>query len=451
MAKLVSLLTRIRQLVHEIAVETVSPKPVINRLRTVVYFFVLIWRGFVINRCPIRAAALSYTTLLALVPLLAVGVSVSKNFLHESSAELVPQLMDKLFDAVAMTQDEVARQEAVEKIQGFIDNINAGALGTVGTVFLIFVTLRLLMTIEETFNDIWGIQKGRSIWRRIVYYWTTVTLGPLLLLLAMYWTGRTEFLHVVGTFTAVPGLERVFLRVMPFAVLWVAFALMYALLPNTPVRATAAIAGGVFAGTLWQVNSLLSTLYISRAVGYNQIYGALGILPVLLVGLYFSWLIVLLGAQVSYAAQNVRAYLQQRASERIDQRGRELLACGAVFVACEHFLRGQPAPSVDEIAERIGVPPQWLNQLLYRLKECGLLTRVADERSGIVPARGPEAILITDVLAAVRTGTGSPTKFQHAGNGAVVEKLLTELRLAEQNATANRNFRDLVGATAATR
>lgn len=451
MTKSGSLLTRLRQLVHEIVVETVSPKPVINRLRTFIYFFVLIWRGFVVNRCPIRAAALAYTTLLALVPLLAVGVSVSKNFLHESSAELVPRLMDKLFDAVALTKDENARHEAVEKIQGFIDNINAGALGTVGTVFLIFVTLRLLMTIEETFNDIWGIEQGRSIWRRIVYYWTTVTLGPLLLLLAIYCTGRTEFLHVVGTLRVVPGAEKVFLQVMPFAVLWVAFSLMYGLLPNTQVRPVAALAGGVFAGTLWQVNSWLSTLYVSRVVGYNQMYGALGILPVLLVGIYFSWLIVLLGAQVSYAAQNVRAYLQQRASERIDQRGRELLACRAVFVACEHFLRGQPAPSVAELAERIGAPPQWLNQLLSRLKECGVLTRVSDERSGIVPARGPESIRITDVLEAVRTGAGAATKFHHAGCGSVVEKVLGEIDSAGRTTSANHNIRDLVGPESADR
>ncbi|MCG3147262.1 MAG: hypothetical protein PCFJNLEI_00701 [Verrucomicrobiae bacterium] len=442
MAQIVRLLARLRELAREILHETVSPKPVINRLRTVVYFFVLIWRGFVTNRCPVRAAALAYTTLLALVPLLAVGVSMSKNFLHDSSAELVPKLMDKLFDTVAMTEDEVARQEAVEKIQGFIDNINAGALGTVGTVFLVFVTLRLLMTIEQTFNDIWGIQQGRSIWRRVVYYWTTVTLGPVLLLLAMYWTGRTEFLHVVGTLTALPGMEKFFLRVMPFAVLWVAFSLMYALMPNTRVRLSAAIAGGVFAGTLWQVNSLLSTLYVSRAVGYNQIYGALGILPVLLVGLYLAWMIVLLGAQVSYAAQNVRVYLQQRASERIDQYGRELLACRAVLLACERFMRGQPAPGLEELAERIGAPPQWLNQLIFRLQECGLVTRLSDERAGIMPARAPETIFIADVLTALRTGPGPDAK---AESNVPVEKLLAELRQTERSAPANLNFRDLVG------
>ncbi|MEI6085325.1 MAG: YhjD/YihY/BrkB family envelope integrity protein [Verrucomicrobiota bacterium] len=462
MGKLVSLLNRIRQLVHEIVVETVSPKPVINRLRTIVYFFVLLWRGFSTNRCPIRAAALSYTTLLALVPMLAVGLSVSKNFLHDSSAELVPKLMDQMFAAVAPELDTEAltddsgqttnsRQEAVAKVQSFIDNINAGALGTVGTIFLVFVGVRLLMTVEQTFNDIWGVTQGRSIWRKIVYYWATVTLGPMLLILAVYWTGRAEFLSVVGTVKMVPGAERVLLRLLPFGVLWVAFALLYALMPNTRVRPVAAIAGGVFAGTLWQVNNLLSTLYVSRVVGYSKIYGALGILPVLLVGLYFSWLIILLGAQVSYAVQNIRVYLQQRVGERIDQRGRELLACRTVLVACDRFVRGEPAPTLEEVAERINAPAQWLNQLVSRLTEGGLLVRVANDGTGLVPARAPETMTIADVLAVVRTNAQAIHVTGESADAAVVATLLGELQLAERRATANLNFRDLTGQVTAKR
>ena len=112
---------------------------------------------------------------------------------------------------------------------------------------------------------------------------------------------------------------------------------MYALLPNTSVRrAPPDFRRGFLPGTLWQVNSLLSTLYVSRVVAYSKIYGALGIIPVLLVGLYFSWLIILLGAQVSVRAiQNVRSYMQQLTAAQIDQRGRELLSCRAVLVVCE--------------------------------------------------------------------------------------------------------------------
>lgn len=434
-----------------------------GRIQTTGQFLFLIWRGFVENRCPVRATALSYTTLLALVPLLAVVLSISKNFLHDSSADIVPRLMDRAVAVIApqlemmpLPEDFVgppvpgqavvssrARHEAVVQIQSFIDKINAGALGTVGTVFLLFVAVRLLMAIEQTLNDIWGVPVGRSFWRKIVYYWTTITLGPLLLVLAMYLTGRAEVLGAMGRLNVIPGFQKILLQAGPFVVLWVAFSLMYALMPNTHVRPQAAIAGGIFAGTLWQVNSWLSALYVSRVITYTKIYGALGIIPVLLVGLYFSWLIVLLGAQVAYAAQHIRTYMQQRASGRIDHRGREMIACRVMLIACEHFLHGTPPPTVDELAEKMSAPAKWLNQLAHRLVEGGVLAQVDGERNGLVPARPPDSMTVADVLEIVRTGPADDQVSRRPG-GEAVESLLTDLDKALRASPANRRWSELV-------
>jgi membrane protein len=427
--------------------ELLAAGPAYRKLQGALRFLILVWRGSVVNRCPVRAAALSYTTLLALVPLLAVVLSVSKTFLRDTSANVVPDLMNKAIALIAPDLGTVspdAQRETVEKIQSFIDNIHAGALGTVGTVFLIFVAVRLLMAVEQTLNDIWGVPVGRSIWRKIVYYWTTVTLGPLLLVLAVYLTGRAEVLAVMGRLSVIPGIQKALLQLAPFVVLWVAFSLMYALMPNTHVRPTAAIAGGIFAGTLWQVNSWLSTLYVSRVITYTKIYGALGIIPVLLVGLYFSWLIVLLGAQVAYATQHIRIYRQRRAGERIDQRGRELVACRVVLVACQHFLRGTQPPTVDELVEQIGAPANWLTQLVYRLAEGGVLARVDGAGDGIVPARSPDTMTVADVLEVLRT---SPVA--HHGNSRAGDEtmrvLLAELDSALRSSPSNHRFSELVG------
>jgi membrane protein len=437
---------RLQHRLDDFPIDNLPARPVFLKFRTVLQFLLLVWRGFVENRCPVRAAALSYTTLLALVPLLAVVLSISKNFLHETSANLVPKLMNKTLELVAPQLDSVspdAQRETVERIQSFIDNINAGALGTVGTLFLVFVGVRLLMTIEQTFNDIWGIEQGRSIWRKIVYYWTTITLGPLLLFFAGYLTGRTEVLAVVGRFAALPELQKAALQVAPYLVLWVAFGLMYALMPNTHVRPRAAVMGGIFAGTFWQLNSWLSTLYMSRAITYSKIYGTLGIIPILLVGLYFSWLIVLLGAQVAYASQNIRTYLQQRASERIDHRGRELIACRIVLIACEHFLRGTKPPTLDDLAEETGAPAKWLNQLVHHLATGGILAQVDGEQEGILPVRSPDTLTVADVLEVVRTHPAvGPDRRQ--GSDRAVEKLLADLDAALRSAPANRTFRELI-------
>src|SRR5262245_17430965 len=140
---------------------------------------------------------------------------------------------------------------------------------------------------------------------------------------------------------------------------------MYALMPNTQVRPVAALAGGVVGGTLWQLNNLLSTLYISRVVTYSKIYGALGIIPVFLLGLYFSWLIILFGAQVSFAVQNIHIYLQRRIAEKADQRQRELFACRLVLLAAKHFIEGSKPPTLEEASFVINAPTQLLNQLVH--------------------------------------------------------------------------------------
>jgi len=456
-------LAAMRQFLEEIPIEGVGTRPILRKLRTTVHFIQLVVRGFVDNRCPLRAAALCYTTMLAFVPLLAVVFSISKGFLRESSATVVPKVLDAIVDRVAPQLEYLpaegrptsatargrvvvsaqARQEVVESIQSFIGNINAGAVTTVGSLFLILVAVRLLMTIEQTFNDIWGVQKGRSLWRKVVYYWTSITLGSIVLLTALAVTGTAEFANVLGKLTFAPAFERILLQSTPYVILWVGFALMYALMPNTQVRFHAAAIGGIVGGTLWQLNSVLNTMYVSRVVTYSKIYGALGIIPVFLVGLYFSWLIVLFGAQVSFAAQNVRTYMQQRASEKIDQAGRESLACRVVLHASHCFLHGLKPPTAEELADRLRAPIQALNQSVHRLVEGGVLVELADGAGGLQPARPPESITLADVLYVVRTHDGTYGAALKRPASEPVDQLLFDLSGAVRASPANVRFSDL--------
>jgi membrane protein len=454
-----------RLFLEESLAENLDARPVLHKLRTAVHFIALVVRGFVNNRCPLRAAALCYTTLLALVPLLAVVFSISKSFLQTASAELAPKVIDAMVAKVAPQLEYVpgngpstsaspsanghvvvsmeARRQVVDSIQTFINNIDAGKLGTVGTVLLALAAVRLLMTIEQTFNDIWGVTEGRSIWRKVVYYWTSITLGPIVLFGALAVTGTAEFSNALGRLAMVPSFQRLLLQLAPYAILWIGFSLMYGLMPNTRVRFHAAVIGGFVGGTLWQLNSQLSTMYLSRVVAYSKIYGGLGIIPVFLLGLYFSWLIVLLGAQVSFAAQNVRLYMQQRVSERMDQAQRELVACRVVLRVCHSFLRGVAAPNTEALAGRLRTPLQALNQVAHRLVEGGVLVEVTDGEGGLQPARPPESITIADVLQVVRTNNGSPAREPNRPPSEPVEQALLELASAARAAPANANFAEL--------
>lgn len=454
-----------RQFLEGSLAERVDTRPVLHKLRTAIHFITLVVRGFVNNRCPLRAAALCYTTLLALVPLLAVVFSISKSFLQSTSADLAPKVIDAIVARVAPQLEYVpaegetsstvpaakghvvvstqAQRQVVDNIQRFIGNIDAGKLGTAGTALLVLVAVRLLMTIEQTFNDIWGVAQGRSIWRKIVYYWTSITLGPIILFGALAVTGTAEFSNVLGRLATTPLFQIVLLRLAPYVILWTGFSLMYGLMPNTHVRFHAALIGGFVGGTLWQLNSQLSTMYFSRVVTYSKIYGGLGIVPVFLLGLYFSWLIVLLGAQVSFAAQNVHLYMQQRMSERMDQSQRELLACRVVLQVCAYFLRGEPPPNTETLGSRLHAPLQALNQLAHRLVEGRVLVKVADGEGGLQPAQPPESITIADVLHVVRTNEDTCMETPKRPTSEPVEQVLLELAAAVRSAPANANFAGL--------
>jgi membrane protein len=506
-------LDRMREYLEEGPSAEEAARPHIGWLHTSGQFIWLVIRGFNDNRGPLRAAGLTCSSLLALVPMLAVVLSVSKNFLHTETANLVPDLLDRAIATIApqleyMPDEEddmpavpaptpavttsapaattpaaatppaptaapttptaaepvsdtpaestevvvssKARQEVVDRIQSFIGNINAGALGTIGTLLLIGVAIQMMMSIEQSFNDIWGIAQGRPIWQKVVYYWAAITLGPLLLVLALAFTGTMEFSQFLSRITILPWLQKAVLFLMPFVVLWTGFGLMYALMPNTRVTWRAAFIGGIIGGTLWQLNNILSTLYISRVVSYSKIYGSIGIIPVFLLGLYFGWYIVLLGAQSSYVAQNLQSFLLQRASDRVDQEGRELVGSRIVLLACQRFLQGRRAPTFEETATQLGVPAPLLNRLARRLVDGAVLAEVTDDarNRALQPARPPDQITLADVLHVLRTSNGGCGDASGPAANDAAGDSLRALYAAARESPANARFSDLAARTA---
>src|SRR6266446_3396435 len=255
----------------------------LHPLQKLIHFWVLVGKSFVRNRCPVRASALAYTTLLALIPLLAVGLGVSTTLLN-SSKEKTAELISKVVEGLAPQLDQVpgteqdkveARKRIVEQIQTFIATINSGALGLTGTVGLVFVAIGLLSTIEATFNDIWGVQRGRNWFVRVIHYWAAITLGPLVLILVMGLAIGAHFQAVQGLIKDTPIVGGLVFRLVPFFVLCGSFMMLYQLMPNTKVHWKAALVGGLVAAVLWIANGNLNALFASRVVSASKIYGSL--------------------------------------------------------------------------------------------------------------------------------------------------------------------------------
>jgi membrane protein len=426
-----------------------------SRLQRFAHFWLLAGRSFIQNRCAVRASALAYTTLLALIPLLAVVVGVTTSLLKKEGEEPVRRLIDNLVASVAPQLDLVSpqgeaaqkrgREQVVGEITRFITNVQSGALGVTGTVALVVIAISLISTIEVTFNDIWGSTRGRSWTARVVNYWTAITLGPLILVLAIAITSGPHFAATQRLLSKIPLIGSLLFYLLPFVLLSVTFALFYQFMPNTRVEWKAALVGGAVGGCLWQLNNMFNVLYVSRVVTYTNIYGSLALVPVFLVGLYFSWLILLFGAQVAYSYQNRRAYLQERQAQIVNQRSREALGLRLMTLSAQRFQQGAPPPSGRELAEALGVSTRLIGQLLMTLVRAGLLLEVAGREPTYAPARPLDQISAQDILEALRAGNGHELLTRDDPLKPIVQSQLETIQAAERAAAAAVTLQRLVG------
>jgi len=461
----------------------------LSRLERFAHLCALVIRSFVRNRCPVRAAALSYTTLLALIPLLAVAISVTSSLLKNEGEEKIYRAIDKLVSnfippATLNTNDQavslnlspglsvaltpanaiadtnvvtagavdtggdtrvaLAQKEAAQYIHQFIQNTRTGTLGVIGMLLLVYVAISMLANIEDTFNDIWGVTRGRNWLLRVVLYWTTITLGPLAIVSALGLTGGAHLQTTRNLVTQMPFIGNLIFQLLPLVVLWLTFALVYQVVPNTRVRFGAALVGGVVGGSLWHLNNLFGYLFFSRVVTNINIYGSLGLVPVFMIGLYFSWLILLFGAQVAYAFQNRAAYLQDKLAENVNQRGREFVALRLMTCVGQRFQRGLPPVTIQEISAELGIPTRLAQQVLQTLLAARLVTEIAGTESAYAPARPLEAINVHHILHAMRTGGGQELPSQNEPVRAEVYGEFARIEEAERQAAASVTMLALV-------
>lgn len=388
--------------------------------------FFLFWRvvieGFVANRCPVRASALAYSNLLALVPVFAVVISVTSGLMKQEGEERISAFIQQFISTItpetktafgqlaADPKIAAASKEIAAKIQEFVRNTRSGALGATGVVALLAVGIGMLVRIENTFNDIWGVTQGRSWLSRIVHYWAALTLGPLLLVAAIALTGSPYFQFTKDVLANLPlGMGNLItfgFRFLPFLILTAAFTAFYQVMPHTRIDWQASLVGGLVGGTLWQLNNLLSVFYASRVVSNSYVYGSLGLVPLVMIGLYLSWIILLFGAQVAYVFQNRRVYYQEKQLQDFNPAGREFIALRIMILAARCFQRGAISPPSAQIAEDLGVPTRLTTQIVQQLVESRMLAQVNQQHIGYVPARPLSDITCFEILQSLRIGNG---------------------------------------------
>jgi membrane protein len=356
----------------------------------------MVIRDFIENLVNLEAMALAFKTLLSLAPLLAVIFSILKGFGVHNRME------PALAEALAPLGEK--GKEVTAYLIGFVDKMSAGALGSIGLVTLFITVLSLMGTIEQAFNRIWHVKSSRKLTRRFSDYLSVILVGPVLVVAALTITATLQSNAFVQKMISLEPFGTViltFLKFVPYFTLWGAFTFLYFLVPNTRVKLTSALVGGLVAAVLWQTVGWGFTVFVASSTRYYAIYSSFALLLLFLLWLHVGWVIVLLGAQVAYAHQHFRFYEGERELSVNSPAGREKLALQMMYLIGRNFFHGLDPLNVTALANQLYLPAGLVRDFMETFRQSRLVLPVADDETFVL-ARDPARISIKEILDCVR-------------------------------------------------
>lgn len=330
---------------------------------------------FTNDRIVNKASALTYSTLLAIVPILAILFAVARGF---GFSTLMEHQLRNGFGG---------NMETTEAILSFVDSYlsqtKSGIFIGVGLIMLLWTVINLVSSIEITFNRIWQVKKARSMYRKITDYFSMFLLMPILIVVS---GGLSIFMSTMlkqmADFALLAPILKFLIQLIPFVLTWLMFTGLYIFMPNTKVKFKHALISGILAGSAYQAFQFLyisSQLWVSR---YNAIYGSFAALPMFLLWLQISWTICLFGAELTYAGQNIRNFSFDKDTRNISRRYRDFISILIMSLIAKRFEKNEPPYTSEQIAEKHQIPIRLTNQILYQLQEIDLIHEVViDEKS----------------------------------------------------------------------
>jgi len=400
-------------------------------------------RGFAEDSCQLRASALTFYSLLSIVPIVAMAFGIAKGFGFEKMLEGV------------LYENLQGHEEVVERIilfaQTMLNNTKGGLIAGIGVAVLLWSVLKVLGNIESSFNYIWGIKRSRTLIRKFSDYLSIMFVCPVLLIMSSSATvlitsqvaAVTERVTLLGAVSpAIFGM----LKLLPFCVIWAVFTFIYLFMPNTKVHFRSASVGGVIGGTLFQ---LLQWAYINFQIGvtqYGAIYGSFAALPLFLAWLQLSWLIVLFGAEVAFADQHVATFEFEPDAARASRRFKKSLALLMTHLCVRRFARGEQPISADQITRDIEVPIRLVHEVLHDLVESRILSEVSVQNGSqprYQPARGIDSLTIEGVLELLDRRGSEAIPISNSRELSKIRESLAAFDTVLRGSAANVLLRDL--------
>ncbi len=403
---------------------------VLNHIRVVLVAL----RGFSEDKLQLRASALTFYSLLSIVPVAAMAFGIAKGFGFE-------KMLEKQLVSQMAGQEEVMMQ-VTSFAQNLLDNTQGGLVAGIGIAMLFWTVIKVLGNIELSFNDIWGVKTSRTLGRKFSDYLSIMLVCPILIISS---SSATVFI-TAQIKTAATGVDLLgpivflVLKLTPFVLYWVLFTFIYVFMPNTKVKINSAIVAGIITGTLYQI---AQWLYIDFQVGvskYNAIYGSFAALPLFLVWVQLSWLVVLFGAKISFAHQNVDTYEFEPDCLNASHNLRRVTALGIMNLIVKNFLNDKEPVEDSEIAKQMEAPIRLIRDILFNLTSAGLLTEVCSEEKGVKtyqPAHDISKITVKYVLDILDQEGSSVVPIEESAEYKKIVESLGEFDTALEKSTGN--------------
>ncbi len=358
-------------------------------------------RGFGQDQCPLRASALTFYSILSIVPVVAMAFGIAKGFGFQEILE--NQLMEKF----SGQEDVMIR--VVDFAHSLLENTKGGMIVGIGIIVLLWTVIKLLAHIEGSFNDIWEVKKSRSYGRKFSDYLSIMLISPLLIITSssatVFITTKialiTEKVALIGMFSP---MIFFMLKLIPYCLVWILFIFTYILMPNTKVNFSAGFIGGIIAGTIFQAAQLAYILFQVGVAKYNAIYGSFAALPLFLIWMQLSWLIVLFGAEISFSYQYVDTYEFEPDLRQISPAFKRLLTLQVANRVISTFSKGKMPLTASNLSQALEIPIRLVQQLLDELVESEIfsITEIKEnEKLAYQPARDINIITIKSIIDAV--------------------------------------------------
>jgi len=345
----------------------------------------------------LRAMSLVYTTLLSIVPLVAVSFSVLKGFgVHNQVEPLLLELLSNLGDKGS---------EITQRIIEFVDNTKAGVLGSMGLILLLFTVISLVQKIEHSFNYTWRVSEARSFGQRFSDYLSAIFIGPILIFTAIGITASISHSSMIQQLVGVEAIGvfvKIVSRLVPYLLVIAAFTVIYVFVPNTKVKVKSALVGAAVAGVLWETTGWAFASFVVSSTKYTAIYSAFASLIIFMFWLYVSWIILLIGASIAFYHQHPECRNLNVLDTSLSNRMKEKVALLLMSIIASNYYAKQAPLTSEELALRLNLNVAVLIPIIQHLVQLQLLVPTKGDKAGYLPAQPADALLLTDVLDAIR-------------------------------------------------